>query len=65
MTKETHTTHRENGRRYETTTKHYDSGASKSVTRDTTHRTPWNWDGDLTRVTTRDERGNSETKTYK
>ncbi len=60
-----HTTkHRDgNGRWHETRTTHYDNGASKSVTKNTTDRTLL-YDGKLESITRRDKDGNSYTKKF-
>ena len=52
-----------NGRPYETKTTVWDSGGSKSVTRDTTNRTVFS-DGKITSISTTDRHGNRNTKKY-
>jgi hypothetical protein len=64
MTKEHTTKHQHgDGTWTETKTTTDDSGASKSVTKDTTDRTLLN-DGTVTSVTRTDRDGNSTTKKY-
>ncbi|WP_310452256.1 hypothetical protein [Sulfuritalea sp.] len=64
MTKEHTTKHKHgDGTRTETKTTTYDSGGSKSVTKDITNRTLLN-DGKVISRTDIDKNGNSRTKKY-